>query len=151
MCFLYSEHGNKIPTNLSGGMDYSCHVSAQVLYALTAGVAGYVSAVQYKTMGGTNWVSAVLSPSDIHTVNISELYHCHLQHRSNCFHKTTESLTAQLPATSLVGCMGKPRKLPLWCLTAGCPRFACLIYSRLTPCLCSSLLGVVNNCGGLGR
>ena len=29
---------------------------AQVLYALTAGVAGYVSAVQYKTMGGTNWV-----------------------------------------------------------------------------------------------
>ena len=31
----------------------------QVLYALTAGVAGYVSAVQYKTMGGTNWVSTV--------------------------------------------------------------------------------------------
>ena len=28
----------------------------QVLYALTAGVAGYVSAVQYKVMGGTNWV-----------------------------------------------------------------------------------------------
>lgn len=27
------------------------------MYALTAGVAGYVSAVQYKTMGGTNWVS----------------------------------------------------------------------------------------------
>lgn len=32
-------------------------VSLQVLYALTAGVAGYVSAVQYKVMGGTNWVS----------------------------------------------------------------------------------------------
>jgi len=32
----------------------------QVLYALTAGIAGYVSAVQYKTMGGTNWVSTWL-------------------------------------------------------------------------------------------
>ncbi|DBA96073.1 TPA: Transmembrane 9 superfamily member 2 [Trebouxia sp. C0004] len=31
-----------------------------VLYALTAGIAGYVSAVQYKTMGGTNWVRNVL-------------------------------------------------------------------------------------------
>ena len=30
----------------------------QVLYALTAGIAGYVSAVQYKTMGGTNWVGS---------------------------------------------------------------------------------------------
>ena len=35
-------------------------VCVQVLYALTAGIAGYVSAVQYKTMGGTNWVSAWL-------------------------------------------------------------------------------------------
>lgn len=35
---------------------HSWNMSAQVLYALTAGVAGYVSAVQYKTMGGTNWV-----------------------------------------------------------------------------------------------
>ena len=32
----------------------------QVLYALTAGIAGYVSAVQYKTMGGTNWVCTSL-------------------------------------------------------------------------------------------
>ena len=38
-------------------------MSAQVLYALTAGVAGYVSAVQYKTMGGTNWVRTALSAS----------------------------------------------------------------------------------------
>lgn len=35
----------------------------QVLYALTAGIAGYVSAVQYKTMGGTNWVCTSLSRS----------------------------------------------------------------------------------------
>ena len=32
----------------------------QVLYALTAGVAGYVSAVSYKIMGGANWVRNVL-------------------------------------------------------------------------------------------
>lgn len=32
----------------------------QVLYALTAGVAGYVAAVSYKVMGGTNWVRNVL-------------------------------------------------------------------------------------------
>ena len=32
----------------------------QVLYALTAGVAGYVSAVSYRIMGGTNWVRNVL-------------------------------------------------------------------------------------------
>ena len=32
----------------------------QVLYALTAGVAGYVSAVSYKMAGGTNWVRNVL-------------------------------------------------------------------------------------------
>ena len=32
----------------------------QVLYALTAGVAGYVSAVSYKIMGGTAWVRNVL-------------------------------------------------------------------------------------------
>lgn len=38
----------------SCGVKLSC---LQVLYALTAGVAGYVSAVQYKVMGGTNWVS----------------------------------------------------------------------------------------------
>lgn len=31
-----------------------------MLYALTAGVAGYVSAVSYKIMGGTNWVRNVL-------------------------------------------------------------------------------------------
>ena len=31
-----------------------------MLYALTAGVAGYVSAVSYKMMGGTNWVRNVL-------------------------------------------------------------------------------------------
>jgi len=31
-----------------------------VLYALTAGIAGYVGGVQYKIMGGTNWVSNVL-------------------------------------------------------------------------------------------
>jgi hypothetical protein len=33
---------------------------AQVLYALTAGVAGYVSALCYKVMGGANWVRNVL-------------------------------------------------------------------------------------------
>ena len=31
-----------------------------MLYALTAGVAGYVSAVSYRIMGGTNWVRNVL-------------------------------------------------------------------------------------------
>ena len=31
-----------------------------MLYALTAGVAGYVSALSYKVMGGTNWVRNVL-------------------------------------------------------------------------------------------
>ena len=35
-------------------------VAMQVLYALTAGVAGYVAAVSYKVMGGTNWVRNVL-------------------------------------------------------------------------------------------
>lgn len=34
--------------------------SCVVLYALTAGVAGYVAAVSYKMMGGTNWVRNVL-------------------------------------------------------------------------------------------
>ena len=32
----------------------------QVLYALTAGVAGYVASLCYKVMGGTNWVRNVL-------------------------------------------------------------------------------------------
>jgi len=32
----------------------------QVLYALTAGVAGYVSAVSYKMLGGDSWVRNVL-------------------------------------------------------------------------------------------
>ena len=31
-----------------------------MLYALTAGVAGYVSALSYKVMGGANWVRNVL-------------------------------------------------------------------------------------------
>ena len=33
---------------------------AQLLYALTAGVAGYVASLCYKMMGGTNWVRNVL-------------------------------------------------------------------------------------------
>jgi hypothetical protein len=37
-----------------------CRVAMQVLYALTAGAAGYVAAVLYKVMGGTNWVRNVL-------------------------------------------------------------------------------------------
>jgi len=41
-------------------------VCVQVLYALTAGIAGYVSAVQYKTMGGTNWVSTWLQLQPSH-------------------------------------------------------------------------------------
>ena len=32
----------------------------QVLYALTAGVAGYVASLCYKVMGGTDWVRNVL-------------------------------------------------------------------------------------------
>ncbi|KAI7835337.1 hypothetical protein COHA_010761 [Chlorella ohadii] len=35
--------------------------SVVVLYALTAGIAGYVSAALYKIMGGTNWVRNVLT------------------------------------------------------------------------------------------
>jgi hypothetical protein len=37
----------------------------QVLYALTAGIAGYVSAVTYKMIGGTNRVSNYLLTSTI--------------------------------------------------------------------------------------
>ncbi len=37
-----------------------CAGCCQLLYALTAGVAGYVAAVSYKMMGGTNWVRNVL-------------------------------------------------------------------------------------------
>lgn len=32
-------------------------VACVVLYALTSGIAGYVAAVNYKIMGGDNWVS----------------------------------------------------------------------------------------------
>ena len=35
-------------------------VPLQVLYALTAGVAGYVAAVTYKILGGTSWVRNTL-------------------------------------------------------------------------------------------
>ena len=41
------------------GETFQC-APVQVLYALTAGVAGYVSALCYKVMGGTNWVRNVL-------------------------------------------------------------------------------------------
>lgn len=34
--------------------------SVQVLYALTAGIAGYVAAVTYKILGGTSWVRNTL-------------------------------------------------------------------------------------------
>ena len=37
----------------------SCRV-LQVLYALTAGIAGYVAAVTYKVLGGTSWVRNTL-------------------------------------------------------------------------------------------
>ena len=35
-------------------------VWVQVLYALTAGIAGYVAAVNYKIMGGGSWVRNTL-------------------------------------------------------------------------------------------
>ena len=35
---------------------------AQVLYALTAGIAGYTSLSLYRMLGGTNWVRCVLMP-----------------------------------------------------------------------------------------
>lgn len=43
-------------------------------------------------------------------------------------------------------------KIPQWCLTADkCLSLACQNYARLTPCSCSILLRVVNNCDGVGR
>lgn len=35
-------------------------LGAQVLYALTAGIAGYVAAVTYKVLGGAFWVRNTL-------------------------------------------------------------------------------------------
>eukprot|EP01052_Picozoa_sp_SAG31_P034597 SAG31_NODE_4066_length_3623_cov_2.164302_2_plen_69_part_00 len=48
------------------------HVAVIVLYALTAGIAGYVSASMHKKFGGTNWVRNVLLAAGLLTGNESE-------------------------------------------------------------------------------
>lgn len=60
MSFMVPYEVVAMQDHLLAAVFHSHLLSAQVLYALTAGVAGYVSAVQYKTMGGTNWVSTPL-------------------------------------------------------------------------------------------
>lgn len=46
-------------TGEDGISDHGCF-GFQVLYALTAGIAGYVAAVTYKILGGTSWVRNTL-------------------------------------------------------------------------------------------
>ena len=113
----------------------------QVLYALTAGVAGYVAAVSYKVMGGTNWVRNVLLTtalfcgpmlatfSFLNTVAIVYRSTAALPFGTICIILVIWALIT-FPLTVLGGIAGKNSKVWPLCSFAGCGSGSAPLYEN---------------------